>query len=260
MSFLDVFTKIGSIIAAPIKIITEVVGDWAREPLKGREHTRYEQSKDNELRRQLERDNNQVITESKIHMQEAEHVANLEIKINTEITRITKEIEEWQKDKQFDRLKMVTEVVMIYHEKLTSLNINAIVAIGHMELTLRDKANELILDKTKKYQELQEKAFYDAVEKFQLIETKFMNNDKVKDMLNTAVDLSLANIIKNASLFIDQLNSDIKIINQNIDLLAKNGQKFIENHLQQFNMLTLSEINEKLKINNPKINQKLLSK
>jgi len=256
MGLLDVVTKIGRVIAAPIKVITQTVSDWAHEPLRRWEHQRTEEAKDNDIRRQMglasqnanleikrtEAETARMRAESKNRMDEAEQNTNLEIKRATEIIRITKEIEELQKDKQFERMKLVSEAIVVYHEKLTRLNINAIAAIGNMELSLREKAHDLIMDKTKKYKELQDIAIEQAAEKFQMIETKFADNDKASNILYNAVDASLSNIIKNASNFMDELNEDIKMLNANIDILAKNGQKFIENHLQQFSMLEPNDI------------------
>ena len=253
MRFLDIIGKIGKVIAAPIKVITDTIGDWAHEPLKRWEHERSEQSKDNDVRRQIELDTAKIKTESKIRMEEAEQNTNLEIKRATEIIRITKEIEEWQKDKQFERMKLVTEAIMVYQEKLIQLNINAIAAIGNMELTLREKAHDLILDKTRKYKELQDIAIEQAAEKIQLIESKFSNNDKASTILYNAVDASLSNIIKNANNFMDELNDDVKMLNSNIDILAKNGQRFIENHLQQFSTLAPNEIIKEIEKNDTKM-------
>jgi UDP-N-acetylglucosamine transferase subunit ALG13 len=252
MGFLDIVGGIGRFITRPFEVITETISDWAHEPLKRWEYQRSEESKDNDVRRQIEIETARIKTESKLRMDEAEQNTNLEIKRATEIVRITKEIEEWQKDKQFERMKMVTEAIMVYQEKLTQLNINAIAAIGNMELSLREKAHNLILDKTQKYKEMQDKAIEQAAEKFVMIEDKFSANEKASTILYTAVDSSLSNIIKNASNFMDELNNDIKMLNSNIDILAKNGQRFIENHLQQFNDLAPNEVYQQIEKGNIK--------
>jgi len=253
VGFTDAIVKIGRFITRPIEIITETINDWAHEPLKRWEHQRSEQSKDNDVRRQIDIDTARIRTETKLRMEETEHNTNLEIKRATEIVRITKEIEEWQKDKQFERMKSVTEAIMVYQEKLTQININAIAAIGNMELSLREKAHNLIIDKTRKYKELQDIAIEQAAEKFQMIESQFGDNEKASNILYSAVDASLGNIIKNASNFMDELNEDIKMLNSNIDILAKNGQKFIEDHLQQFKTLTPNEVYRELENKDKKL-------
>jgi hypothetical protein len=248
MGLLDIVGKIGRVVAFPIKVITETIGDWAHEPLKRWDYDRSEQSKNNDVRRQIEIDTARIKAESKIRIEEAEQNTNLEIKRTTEIVRITKEMEEWQKDKQFERMRLVTEAVMVYQEKLTQLNISAIAAIGNMELSLREKAHDLIISKARKYKELQDVAIEQAAEKIQLIEAKFSNNEKASGILYNAVDASLSNIIENANNFIDELNDDIKMLNSNIDTLAKNGQRFIENHLQQFSTLAPNEVYKEIKM------------
>ncbi|MDR2008956.1 MAG: hypothetical protein LBQ22_00545 [Bacteroidales bacterium] len=241
MGFLDVLGKVGQFVISPIKTICDIVNDYAHEPLKKWEHERSEQSKDNDVRRQIDIDTARIRTESNLRMQEAEQNISLEIKRATEIVRITREIEEWQKDKQFERMKQVTEAIMIYQEKLTSLNINAIAAIGNMELSLRQKAHELIIDKTQKYEELQQIAIKRCGENLMRIEKNFPDNERAKDMLYLAANTSLTSIINAASNFIVELNYDIKMLNSNIDLLTKSGQKFIESHLQQFDTLSPNE-------------------
>lgn len=95
MGILDMFDKLDDIIYEPIKLVT----DWAREPLKGREH-----------RRSIEAQESKTRTESEVRIKEAEHVASiedqhkkvdaeLEIMRKTELQRIFAEIEEMRKDK-----------------------------------------------------------------------------------------------------------------------------------------------------------------
>lgn len=221
MSFFDMFDKLDDIVYKPIEAIT----DWAKEPLKRWEHQR-EAKKEIDL----------IRAESESRIKEKQADADLIIKKETEVKRILVEIEEYKKDKDFERMKAVSEAVMKYQKELTKLNVGAINAIGHMQLDLREKAQRLVYDKTIRYKQLQDGAFAEAVEDLKKIESEFSCNEMAKDILIKAVDKRLANIIDTAQNFLLELNADIKLLNQNISILADKGQIFIERHLDKFHI------------------------
>ena len=225
-NLLKMFDKVDDIFYKPIELIT----DWASEPLKAREHKRKEQSEENKLK---------IASERK--MKERKQEADIAIKKETEVVRIIAEIEEWKKDQEFNRMKAVSEAVSKYQKELTQLNVNAANAIGNMQIELREKAQNLVLEKTIKYKQLQDKAWKEASEDLKRIETDFPDNEAAKDILTKAVDARLGNIIDVARNFLNELNDDIRSINKNISLLADSGQKFIERHLTQFQALGFSD-------------------
>ena len=242
MSLLDIISKVGNLVTSPMGAIGDVVNDWATEPLKKWENDRNEKGKDNDVRRKIELDTAMMNAESKIRRNEDQLKTDLIIKKETHIKKILIELEEWQKDEQLKRMKNVSNAVKEYHEKLTKINISAIAAIGNMELSLRSRAHDLILDKTEKYGVLRDAGLQQAMSDSLEIEKKFAGNERVKEMLTKAVEDRLTNIIRSAGDFITELKSDISMLNTNIDILTKNGQRFIENHLAQFQTLTPVEI------------------
>lgn len=256
MGFLDMFDKLDDIIYAPVKLLT----DWASEPLKGREH-----------RRQMERDHSAAHAEADARIKESAHEANvdmakqqleadlsmakqkldaelamanknletdLDIKRATEIHRILMEIDEIRKDKELERMKAVSDAIMQYQEHLTRLNVNAINAIGHMQLDLREKAQRLVYEKTIKYKELQDGAHSQAEQEILRIERDFAGNETAKAILYKSVDTRLANIISTAQNFLIELNNDIAVLNKGINLLTERGQDFIQEHLSHFHVAT----------------------
>lgn len=236
-NLLKMFDKVDDIFYKPIELIT----DWAREPLKAREHKRKEQSEENKSKRDIERSIEEQKTASKIKMEERRQEADIAIKKETEVVRIIAEIEEWKKDQEFNRMKAVSEAVSKYQKELTQLNVNAANAIGNMQIELREKAQNLVLEKTIKYKQLQDRAWKEASEDLKRIETDFPDNEAAKDILTKAVDTRLGNIIDVARNFLNELNDDIRSINKNISLLADSGQRFIERHLTQFQALGFSD-------------------
>jgi len=222
MSIFNMFDKLDDIVYKPIEAIT----DWAKEPLK-----RWEHKRDLEKQETLEK----IKLENTLKEKETD--VNLAIKRETEVIRIIAEIDEYKKDKEFERMKAVSEAIMKYQEELTKLNVNAINAIGHMQLDLREKAQELVYNKTIKYKELQDRAFNEAAIDLKRIESDFSDNEIARDILVKAVDKRLANVIDTAHNFLLELNADIKILNQSINILAEKGQIFTERHLDKLHMI-----------------------
>lgn len=210
MAIFDMLDKIDDIIYEPIKLMT----DWAREPLRRREHEREKEKQE--------------------HSKTID--ANLAIKKKTEVQRILTEIDELRKDKDFQRMKAVSDAIMQYQKDLTHLNIDAINAIGQMQLNLRERAQDLVYDKTIKYKELQDKAHHQAIDEIEEIEKRFHNNEAAKAMFYKSVDHRLANIISTAHKFLIELNNDIAVLNESIRTLTESGQNFIEGHLEKFHV------------------------
>lgn len=222
MGILNILSKIGTFVTKPVDLLT----DYGKEPLRGREH-----------KRNLERETNILNTNAQIERDKLELETDLAIKKETEVHRIITEIDELQKDKDFQRMKLVSESIMKYQEELTKLNVNAINAIGNMQLELREKAQDLVYDKTVRYKELQDKAIEEAGIDLEKILEKFPDNERMQDIMIKAVDKRLSNVIDTAQNFLLELNEDIKLLNKSINSLAEGGQKFIEKHLDNFHQL-----------------------
>lgn len=229
-------TKLGGALVDCISKPIDAICEWATEPLEGRRHERSESSKASSHSRDVELQESRIKAESEAKINEKEAEVDLEIKRVKGIEIAIAEIDEWKKDKEFERMKKTTEAIMNYQEQLTKLNVNAINAIGHMQLELRERAQKLVYEKTIQYKELQDMAMVDAIADLQKIEDQFSDNDRTKDILTNAVDKKLANIIDTANNFLLELNRDIRSLNEGISLLAEKGQSFIENHLDRFSI------------------------
>ncbi|MCQ8105154.1 hypothetical protein NP590_13645 [Methylomonas sp. SURF-2] len=233
MSLLSKLGKLGDIVMKPI----ELIADWGKEPLRKWDHERGVERDRELLNAESKNRIREMEAESAIKAKEKELETNLSIKRETEIQRIFVEIEEFRKDKELQRMIAVSEAVMKYQQELTKLNVNAINAIGNMQLELREKAQQLVYDKTIKYKALQDQAINEAADDLLRIYQDFAENEVAKGILIKAVDKRLANIIDTAHNFLLELNADIKILNQSINLLIEHGQTFIEGHLQKFHVI-----------------------
>ncbi len=248
MGFSNVLFIIGDIILTPIKTICS----WAEEPLRGNERSRLESSKDSDVQRDIQRQvgvetalSNQRMKEqenqSTLSMKEQAHKTDLKIKRETEIVRIITEIEQLKKDKEFERMKSVSDAMMTYQTELTRINVEAVDAIGNMRIELQRRAYDLIHEKTMQYNELQEKALQQAADQLERIDSNPNMSEASRNIMTNAVDKKLAGIIDNATRFLVQLNDDMQLISKDINLITSSGQNFIQRHLEQFQLVGFSE-------------------
>jgi hypothetical protein len=236
MGLLSAVGKVFKVITGPLGVLE----DWANEPLKRWENKRDQENRDREVERRIREQTGVETVKSDLRRQEAEHQANLEIRMRTEIERINAETEQWTKDKEFERMKNVAEAVANYRERLTDLQLNTIRAIGEMDIELRAKAQDLILTKTREYKALQDQAQKDAEEEFTRILDKFSGNERILDIMISSAEKKLASVIEGTSQFLLGLNEDIQKMNANIDLITRSGQSFIDRQIEtQFNGLSL---------------------
>lgn len=254
-------SRMGGALLDCISKPVEVLCDWASEPLKSRSHDRGESARDSAHRRNMETLTVQSKSEHEIRTREMELEYELkakekELDVDLEVRRVREiemavaEIREWKKEKEFERMERTTAAIAHYLEQLTKLNVETINAIGHMQLELKERAQQLVYEKTIQYKELQDTAIEEAMNDFLRIEEKFGDNERAKDILTRAVDTKMGNIIDTSTRFLEELNRDIVSLNQSIDRLTNQGQKFIENHLERFHItdvsspLTLVEAND----------------
>ena len=231
MGLLHVLGKLKDIV--PLELLT----DYGREPLRKWDHKREVERDRSRLNAESQNKIREMEAESDIRAREKELEINLSIKKETEVKRIFIELEEFKKDKELQRMVAVSEAIMKYQKELTKLNVNAIKAIGDMQLDLREKAQQLVYDKTIKYKALQDQAINEAANDLKRIDSDFNDNEIAKDILIKAVDKRLANIIDTAHNFLLELNADIKLLNQSINILTEHGQTFIESHLEKFHVI-----------------------
>lgn len=266
---MGILGKLGNALLSCVSKPIEVLCDWASEPLKQRSHERTESAQDSAHQRNISTltAQSRSVHEFKTKEMELEHrlrseekvlEVDLEVRRVREIEMAVAEIQEWKKEKEFERMERTTAAIALYLEQLTKLNVETINAIGHMQLELKERAQQLVYEKTIQYKELQDTAIEEAMNDFLRIEEKFSGNERATDILIRAVDTKMGNIITTSTRFLEELNRDIVNLNESIDRLTNQGQKFIENHLERFHISdtnsppVLTEINNEKLISYPK--------
>lgn len=229
MGFVQFTKGIFKIVTGPLGVLEE----WAQEPLRNWEFKRQEEAKDRDLQREIKRQTEAQRIQSEIAKDEASHKADLEIRMQTEINRINAETEEWQKDKQLERQTKVLDAIKKYQKELMELNTNTIRAIGEMDIDLRRKAQDLVLEKTKEYKLLQDEAQQEAEQELDRIVQKYASNERVMNIMVKATEAKLTNIIESCTRFMHELSDDIQKMNENINMLTQRGQSFVYNQLDR---------------------------
>ena len=226
MRFSSVVKSIFESVNAPF----DILASWATEPLKRWENKREQGNKDRDVQREIERNVG---------------VEKVRTDLQIQSDRMRAETRQWEEDQDAARRIKLLDAFKKYQEELMALNTNAIRAIGEMNLELKEKAQALVLEKTKEYKALQDEALKHAMEECDMIEENYANNERVKNMLLNASDTKLAGIMNNCTRFIEELSEDIKEMNKSINQLTASGQ----NHIQKVLERTLDVKPSNLKLN-----------
>lgn len=228
MGILSCVGKVFKVITGPLGVLE----DWAKEPLKRWENEREQSNRDREVERTIRQQTGVETVKHQLKKEEAEYNASLQIRMQTEIVRINSETDQWVKDQEFQRMKDVAEAVARYRERLAQLQYGIIKAIGDMQIDLREKAQDLILAKTREYKALQDQAQKDAEAEFERILVKFSSDERIMDIMITSAQKKLASVIDSTSQFLLGLNEDILNMNRNIDAITQKGQDFIDKQIE----------------------------
>lgn len=92
-----------------------------------------------------------------------------------------------------------------------------------MSIELRERANNLMLEQTQKYRAMQDDAIEKSTQRLEDIQIRFANNERVRIRMEESIMNQVDMIVANADRFINELNDDIKRLNQNIDALTGKG-------------------------------------
>ena len=184
MAVLDMFDKLDDIIYKPV----ETVCDWIKEPLRTFEHRREMKRQQmnieateranaaarahelNLSRQAAENDAAQKRLDQELIEEERESIrADLEAraKIDADIRRWNTEIDQMILEQEDARRDRLVECIKRYQIDLANATTDIVENIGMMSLELREKANELVQQKTESYIEMQKKAETAAMERLE---------------------------------------------------------------------------------------------
>lgn len=219
MALLDMFDKLDDIVYEPVRVIC----DYLHAPIKAVDahiETRKEQRfvDIEKARKQLEVD---------IENQKA----NANIELDAKRRRLNAEIDNMIAANELRRNNALVEAIKQYQLDLSQASEECVRQIGLMSLELRERANNLVIEKTKEYTALQDKSKADAKTELKEIEEMFAGNERVRMKMEDAVIDQMTNMITTANNFIKELSEDMKRLNGNIDELTKKGQEMVSGYL-----------------------------
>lgn len=219
MGILGMFDKLDDLMYEPVKLVC----DYLKAP-KEAISARIETNKEQHLAE---------IEEEKLHAQvEAElQKADAYIELDAKKRRLHAEIDEMIANNELNRNKAIVDAIKQYQIDLSQAVQDCVEQIGNMTLELREKANNLVLEKTQAYTALQEKSKADAKKDLKEIEEMFADNERVRIRMEDAVIDQMTSMITTANSFIKELSEDIKRLNANIDTLVQKGQDIINSYL-----------------------------
>lgn len=226
-----------SVIGKVFKTVTGPLGvleDWAKEPLKRWENNRQQQNADREVERRIREQTGVESVKSQLRREEAEHQVSLEIKMQTDIARINAETEQWAKDKEAARSKELAEAAIEFIKQSGKLLSDIQSEFGNMNLELKEKAQNFILEKTREYTALQDEAQAKLEEEFVRIEEKFAGKGRVYDIMVTASEKKFIGVMDATTEFIVNLKEDIQAMKQSIDRLTNSGQNNLNRIINSF--------------------------
>lgn len=191
MAILDMFDKLDDIIYKPIETICE----WAKEPLRRSQAKREADERNQEANIEIEKERQRAI-------------------INADIRRWDEEINDLICSNEIKRNKKILDTITEYRRSMIEDAQNIADNLSRMQMALVEEAHELVLLMTEKYKSLQDKAMKQCDEQLEEIQKRYSNNERVRIKREDQVLNQVDDIIKVATMFISQLNNDIKEINE----------------------------------------------
>lgn len=247
---LSMFDKLDDIVYKPV----EALCNWINEPLKRsaskREAAAKQQTADIESKRSAQQHSQQMAAsrqaadavaadkrlESELRKEELK-AQNAAIKeqgeIQAQIRKWNAEIDQMISEQEDARRDKLVESIKRYQIDLANASRDIVNSIGLMSLELREKAHNMVLEKTKEY-----KAIQDEAKKQSMLELKeakdmfFIDDPDTYAMLRDHIFEERSTMVDMAGRFITELSEDIKRLNENCDYLMREGMKNVNANLK----------------------------
>lgn len=209
LKFLEMFDRVDDIVYEPVKAIC----DGFRQPLK------------------------QIDAATERKKMELNHKLEMEMKqlgIDLEAEKDRKKVEliQWEKDAEFERQKETLAAIEEYQKNMGTTAVDIGNAIGQMSIDLQSKAQEMILEKTKDFRELQLEAIHAANQGIKEIKDMYPEDDKlVSEIIKPYTEMAM-NVVKETNAFILDIKDSMKQLSQNINNITttviKNTDEYIK--------------------------------
>ena len=220
MSFFEMFDKLDDVVYAPISAIC----DGFRQPLK--------QLDASTERKKMELDH-------KLEMEMRQIGVDLEV---DRMKRI-KEIEQWEKDQERER-KVAYEkdavaiaeekerIIEQYRRNMATVAVEIGEAIGEMSINLQAIAQDMIVEKTKKFKDLEIEALNEARQGVKEIQMMFPDDEAIRMEMIKPYQAMMMNVVSNTNAFVLDMKESMKKLSENINVITDrvmaNTDKYLE--------------------------------
>lgn len=197
-NLLKMFDKLDDIVYLPVKAVT----NWVEEPLRRYEHEREMESTKQQFDLEVWKEKEKE-------------------KLREEAQKADLDLQNMRDDAHFARQKAAFEAFKQYQIDLAKVNTAMIDNIGKMSVTLRNEVNRMVNSYVQLYREQQEAALQKADARMEEIQTRYANNDSIRDKMAETVIVQITSIINTADTFCVHLANDLDKLNALMDGLVE---------------------------------------
>ena len=209
MSFFEMFDKLDDVVYAPISAIC----DGFRQPLK--------QLDASTERKKMELDH-------KLEMEMRQLGVDLEI----DREKRSKEIEQWIAEQELARQQEVFTVVEQYRRNMATVTVEIGEAIGEMSINLQAIAQDMIVEKTKKFKDLEIETLNEARQGVKEIQMMFPDDEAIRMEMIKPYQAMMMNVVSNTNAFVLDMKESMKKLSENINVITDrvmaNTDKYLE--------------------------------
>ncbi|WP_022769176.1 hypothetical protein [Butyrivibrio sp. NC2007] len=209
IKFLGMFDKVDDIVYEPIKVIC----DGFRQPLKQIDAAT--ERKKMELNHKLE-----------VEMQQ------LGVDLEQKRMKDSVELQQWEKDAEFERQKAVLDAIENYQKNMGSAAVEIGNAVGSMSIELQAKAQEMIVEKSRLFRQVQLETLHDAQQGINDIQQMYPEDSELKNTMIKPYTDMMANVVNETNAFVLDMKESMKKLTDNINditsTVLKNTDKYIQ--------------------------------
>lgn len=226
------FDKVDDIVYEPVKAIS----NWMQEPLKKFQH---------------KRDMETLQLQQQLAQEDREHIADMEISIRERHAKIDQMIIEYN-DMHVEKL---VDALKKYQLTLANASVEIVNNIGQMSLDLRNKAYNLVQEKSNSYYERMDEIKRKSNQELKQAKEDFGDDSELFKELSHEILLERREMIEMAERFLSELASDMKELNVTLNELTKNNINFINQVLIPIGNV-IGQSNICIDANNPALENK----
>ena len=184
LTLFGMFDRLDDIVYEPVHLLCDAL----RQPLRQIEINN--ERKKMELESSLEQNNKAFEEKLKLEINRENML------LRTDERKINAQIDKMLDDADFERQERMVEAIKRYQIDLGEVSVSIGDSIGKMSLELRKKAQDMVLEQTLKYKEIQEQAMDDSMKRLEMVQEKFgfENSSNAKKIMEHAIEKQMIGI------------------------------------------------------------------